>query len=176
MAKPSPTPPDTIERIREQWARERPELDSAGFALVGRLLLIGKRLERRVASALAPLDLAFWAFDVLATLRRQGAPYQLTPTELSRATLLTPGAMTNRIDRLEEAGLVRREAEPNDRRGVRVSLTPSGLKLADRAIEARFAEAEEAVSVLSAKDRAELERLLRRLIAGLEAAGEGESS
>lgn len=165
--------PDRIDRIREQWSRERPELDSGGFALVGRLLLLGKLLERRVSETLAPLDLQVWAFDVLATLRRQGAPYRLTPTELSRATLLTPGAMTNRIDRLEAAGLVRREAEPNDRRGVRVSLTESGLELVDRAIEARFAEADGAVDEVSARDRASLERILRRLLSRLEREASG---
>lgn len=155
---------DRIDRIREQWARERPELDSSGFALVGRLLLLAKLLEKRVTRALEPFDLALWAFDVLATLRRQGRPYRLTPTELSRATLLTPGAMTNRIDRLENAGLVRRESEPTDRRAVRVTLTRRGLTLVDRAIEARFSEAESAVGGLPARDRASLERLLRLLL------------
>ena len=159
---------DRIEGIREQWARERPDLDTAGFALVGRLLLVGKLLEHRVGRTLEDLDLALWAFDVLATLRRQGAPFRLTPTELSRATLLTPGAMTNRIDRLEEAGLVRREAKPTDRRGVRVELTERGRELADRAIEARLAEAESAVASLSERDRSSLERILRRLLADLE--------
>ena len=159
---------DRIEGIREQWARERPDLDTAGFALVGRLLLVGKLLEHRVGRSLEDLDLALWAFDVLATLRRQGAPFRLTPTELSRATLLTPGAMTNRIDRLEEAVLVRREAEPTDRRGVRVELTERGRELADRAIEARLAEAESAVASLSERDRSSLERILRRMLADLE--------
>lgn len=158
---------DPIDLIRAQWSRECPELDSRGFAVVGRLLVLGKLLERRVSEALAPLDLALWAFDVLATLRRQGPPYRRTPTELSRATLLTPGAMTNRIDRLETAGLVRREAEPSDRRGVRVVLTDAGLERVDRAIEVRFAEAESAVAALSDGDRADLERLLRALLVEL---------
>lgn len=159
---------DRIDAIQAQWAEERPELDTRGFGLVGRLLLLGKLLERRVGQALAPHDLALWAFDVLATLRRQGAPYQLTPGELSRATLLTPGAMTNRIDRLEAAGLVRREADSSDRRGVRVCLTDAGLALVDRAVESRFAEADSAVSTLPQRDRASLERILRRLLGELE--------
>ncbi len=162
---------DRIGLIREQWARERPDLDSSAFALVGRLLLLGKLLERRVSRVLAPLDLQLWAFDVLATLRRQGPPYQLTPTELSRATLLTPGAMTNRIDRLEACGLVRREAEPTDRRGVRVLLTEAGIELVDRAIEARFAEADSAIAGLGSRDRTSLERILRRLLGELERDG-----
>ena len=163
---------DRIGLIREQWARERPELDSSGFAQVGRLLLLGKLLERRVSRVLSALDLQLWAFDVLATLRRQGPPYQLTPTELSRATLLTPGAMTNRIDRLEARGLVRREAEPSDRRGVRVLLTEAGIELVDRAIEARFAEADSAMAGLSTRDRTTLDRILQRLLAELDSEGE----
>ncbi len=158
---------DLIELIQEQWARERPDLASGGFGVVGRLLLLGKLLERRVSRVLAPLDLSLWSFDVLATLRRQGPPYRLTPTELSRATFLTPGAMTNRVDRLEAAGLVRREAEPNDRRGVRVVLTKTGLELVDRAIEVRFEEAESAAKTLSSKDGKTLERLLRQMLAEL---------
>ncbi len=104
----------------------------------------------------------------MATLRRQGAPYCLTPTELSRATMLTSGAMTNRLDRLETKGLVRREADPGDRRGVRVVLTDSGLTLVDQAIEVRFAEAQSAAAKLSARDRRALESLLRHLLVGLD--------
>lgn len=159
---------DRIGLICEQWARERPDLDSDAFALVGRLLLLGKLLERRVSRVMAPFDLQLWAFDVLATLRRQGPPYQLTPTELSKATLLTPGAMTNRIDRLEASGLVRREAEPNDRRGVRVFLTEKGIELVDRAIEVRFAEADSAIAGMGTTDRKNLKRILKRLLAELE--------
>lgn len=160
--------PDRIQRIREQWARERPDQDTRGFAIGGRLLALGKLLERRVTRVLEAHDLALWAFDVLATLRRQPPPHGLTPTELSRAVLLTPGAMTNRIDRLEDAGLVRREPDPIDRRGVRVVLTPLGLERVDRALAARFAEAESAAALLPARDRTALEKLLARLLAQLE--------
>ncbi len=159
---------DPIDRILDQWSRERPELDASGFAIAGRLLVLGKLLERRVGRALAPLDLSLWAFDVLATLRRQGAPYCLTPTELSRATMLTSGAMTNRLDRLETKGLVRREADPGDRRGVRVVLTDRGLTLVDQAIEVRFAEAQSSAAKLPARDRRTLERLLRHLLVELD--------
>ncbi|GJM23372.1 MAG: MarR family transcriptional regulator [Planctomycetota bacterium] len=159
---------DRIDAIQAQWATERPDLDTGGFGVVGRLLLLGKLLERRVGQALEPHELALSSFDVLATLRRQGAPYRLTPTELSRTILLTPGAMTNRIDRLEAAGLVRREAQPGDRRGVRVSLTEQGLATVDSALEARFDEATSAVANLPERDRTSLERILRRLLAELE--------
>lgn len=159
---------DRIDGIVAQWARERPDLDAGGFAIVGRVLVLGRLLERRVGEALAPVDLALWEFDVLATLRRHGAPYRLTPTELSRATMLTPGAMTNRLDRLEARGLIRRESDPDDRRGVRVVLEKRGLTLVNRAIELRFAEADAAVADLPAKDRRALEGLLRAMLAGLE--------
>lgn len=160
--------PDAVDRIMAQWARERPDLDPQGLGLVARLLVLGKRLERRVELALSRVDLSLWEFDVLATLRRQGPPFCLTPTELSRETLLTPGAMTNRIDRLETAGLVRREAEPRDRRGVRVLLTEAGRELVDRAIELRFEEARSAATLLPASERSRLETLLKRMLGELE--------
>lgn len=160
--------PDAIDRILDQWARERPDLDTRGFGVVARLLVLGRQLERRVESALEPVGLSLWAFDVLATLRRQGTPYCLTPTELSRATLLTPGAMTNRIDHLEEAGFVRREAEPNDRRGIRVLLTERGRELIDRAMELRFEEARSAASLLPKGEYTKFEAQLRHLLAALE--------
>ncbi len=164
---------DRVDRIREQWSRERPDLDSGGFAIAGRLLLLGKLFERRVTDALRPLGLQLWAFDVLATLRRQGPPYRLTPTELSRATMLTTGAMTHRLDRLESEGLIRREPDPDDRRGVRVVLTEQGVERVDRGIEARFEEARAAVAVLPAGDRRALEGFLRRLLVDLDAPRSG---
>jgi len=159
---------DLIDHIQEQWARERPDLDSSSLAISARVLVLSKLLERRVTRALAPLNLSLWAFDVLATLRRHGAPYRLTPTELSRATMLTSGAMTNRLDRLEARGLIRREADPGDRRGVRVVLMERGLKLVDQAIEVRFAEARSAIAKLSASDRRSLESGLRNLLLELD--------
>lgn len=159
---------DSIDSILDQWSRERPELDGSGFAVAGRLLVLGKLLERETDTALAPLGLKTWAFDVLATLRRQGPPYRLTPSELSQATMLTSGAMTNRLDRLESKGLIRRQDDPTDRRGVRVVLTTAGRKLADKAIAVRFARANDLAAKLPAGDRQTLERLLRRLLLELE--------
>ena len=163
---------DEIDRITKQWERERPDLDSSGFQVVGRVIVLADVLKRRVSAALEPLGLSLWAFDVLATLRRQGEPYELTPTELSRATMLTSGAMTNRLDRLESAGWIRRERDPNDRRGIRVVLTSAGLQIVDKAIAVRFAEATSAVQSLSAKDQAILAKALRDLITGTERGGE----
>ncbi|MCB9832567.1 MAG: MarR family transcriptional regulator [Planctomycetes bacterium] len=154
---------DLVDHIITQWAKERPELDTSGFAVVGRLLILGRVLERRVKATLAGLDLELWAFDVLATLRRQGSPYELASGELSRAVLLSPGAMTNRVDRLEASGLVTRVVDPHDRRGVRVRLTAAGRVLVDRALGLRFDEATAAVESLPDRDRATLVRLLRKL-------------
>ncbi len=159
---------DLIDHIRAQWSRERPDLDSAGFGIAGRLQLLGKRLGMRVEQALAPLDMTRWAFDVLATLRRHGPPYRMTPTALSRSTMLTSGAMTNRLDRLEARGLVRREADPSDRRGVLIILTDEGRKLADRGIEARFDDATDVAAKLTEIERIQLEGLLRKLLIGIE--------
>lgn len=164
---------DRIDGIVEQWSRERPELDASGFEITGRLLVLGKLLERRVSEALAPLDLSLWEFDVLATLRRQGTPYRLTPTELSRATMLTPAAMTNRLDRLEAKGLLRRESDPGDRRGVRVVLQKRGISLVNRALEVRFEEARSAAEHLPLRDRRTLEVLLRQLLLALEDEAKG---
>lgn len=167
---------DPIQPILEQWSRERPDLELRGFALVGRVLVLAKHLERRVTEALAPLDLSLWAFDVLATLRRQGAPYRLTPTELSRATMLTTGAMTNRLDRLEAAGHLRRQADPSDRRGILVTLTDSGLDLVDRALEVRMAEANDAVAGLDSEERSQLAAHLSRLLESIDAAASSGSN
>lgn len=160
---------DAIQRIVEQWSRERPDLDPSGFEVVGRILVLAEHLKRRVGEALAPLELSLWGFDVLATLRRQGEPFRLTPTELSQATMLTSGAMTNRLDRLEAAGLVQRDRNPEDRRGVHVVLTGPGRELVDRAIAVRFDEASDAVSGLDDHEREAAASLLAKLLSSLEA-------
>lgn len=159
---------DAIQKIVEQWSQERPDLDSSGFEVVGRILVLAEHLKRRIGEALAPEELEWSGFDVLATLRRHGEPCRMTPTELSRATMLTSGAMTNRLDRLEAAGLVRREKNPEDRRGVYVVLTAEGRERVDRALALRFDEANDAVTGLSGRQRAQAADLLARLLGDLE--------
>lgn len=159
---------DSVDKIVEQWAGERPDLDTAGFSVVARVLVLAGHLERRISEVLAPKGLSLWGFDVLATLRRQGEPFRMTPTELSRAAMLTSGAMTNRLDRLEEAGLVRREHNPEDRRGVFVVLTERGRVLVDEAVALRFEEASDAVAGLEPGEREALAALLRRLLLAVE--------
>ena len=155
---------DLVDTIIEQWGRERPDLDSTGMEVAARVFLLARRLERRLDEVLAPLGLTLWQFDVLATLRRSGPPYQLSPTRLMQASMLSSGAMTNRLDRLEAAGLVRREADPNDRRGLRISLTPEGHAVINRAIAARFEEARRNCRPLTDAQRTQLADLLRALL------------
>ena len=155
---------DQVDRILKQWDDERPDLDASGLGVLSRVLRLGKHIEADLRRSLAPFGLDPSSFDVLAALRRQGKPYSLSPTELRRAAMLSSGAMTNRIDRLEERSLVERSADPNDRRGLRVHLTPEGLSLIDQALEIRFSSAEELASRLADDELDQLARLLRKLL------------
>lgn len=160
---------DHFDQIHERWKRERPEADTTGFEAVGRILLLAKYLHNSVVNRLGTLDVDLWAFDVLATLWEQGPPYHLSPTELCKSAMLSSGAMTNRLDRLEGSGLVARQPDPNDRRSLIIELTPKGKSLVDQAISLRLEEANEAVSSLDDSERQELIRLLRKLFAAQEA-------
>jgi DNA-binding MarR family transcriptional regulator len=155
---------DTVDQLRDEWGRERPDLDVSGLGVTGRISLLCKVLSREDGKALAPLGLAPWAADVLLALRRQGPPYQLTPTDLRKATLLTSGAMTTRLDHLEAAGLVRRSSHTQDRRSIQVALTEAGIEQADRAIAARLARVERILAPLSEDDRETAAALLRKLL------------
>jgi DNA-binding MarR family transcriptional regulator len=155
---------DQVDRLLNQWANERPELDWSGLSVVVRVLFLSKVFRQSAERALAPLKLKLWEYDVLSALRRQGPPFQLPATALARASMLTTGAMTNRIDRLEERGLVIREMEPSDRRGVNVRLTGRGRELTDAAIEARFTAANEQLQVLSPAERRAVSDGLRKVL------------
>ncbi len=159
---------DRIDRLLAEWQAERPELDAAAMAVVGRLLSIGRRLEGRANAALKPLGLHYTDLDVLATLRRGGRPYRRTPTELRNSVLITSGAMTACLDRLENNGLIARVADPHDRRSSAAELTTAGRKLIDKAIAVRFKEAAGALSGLSDGERSRLAALLKKLGLGLE--------
>lgn len=126
---------DAIDRVVEQWAKQKPELDTDPMAMMGRLMRIAKYMETKVADLHKKYDLKLGEFDVLATLRRSGKPYRLTPSELIDTMMLTSGAMTNRLDKLENKGLISREHSKEDRRSVTVQLTQDGLVLIDKLIE-----------------------------------------
>jgi DNA-binding MarR family transcriptional regulator len=159
---------DIIDEVRADWSAQRPELDSDAMGVVLRIQALAKILGDRAAEHLMEFGLQWWQYDVLSALRRQGRPFRLTATELADASRLTSGAMTNRIDRLETQGLVRRVADPQDRRRVLVQLTGKGRKLIDRATEARFEAATAALDGLSESQRRRLDSLLRALLLALE--------
>jgi DNA-binding MarR family transcriptional regulator len=164
---------DPVDKLLIQWAQERPELDCSNLSVVVRVLFLAKVFRQNAERALAPLNLKLWEYDVLSALRRQGPPFHLPATGLARASMLTSGAMTNRIDRLEKRGLVRRVPDPADRRGVNVMLTDAGRGLTDAAIEARLTAANEQLAVLSAPERRAVADGLKKVFLSVGAAGQG---
>ena len=122
---------DAVDRIVAQWARERPELDTGPMAVIGRLHRLADLLEGELRTVFASAGLGNGDFDVLASLRRSGAPYRLSPGDLSATTMVTSGAVTKRVDRLEQKGLVKRSVSDADGRGREIELTPRGKKLTD---------------------------------------------
>ena len=160
--------PDAVDALIEAWRRVRPDLVTRPLEVVGRVIVLAKSLERSVEAALAPHKLSLGQFDILATLRRQDAG--MTPSQLLRSVVLSSGGMTNRLDRLEQAGWIVRQADPDDRRGVMVVLTPAGRAAIDAATDTRFAEAAASLPPLSPKETEQLAGLLRRWLNGVEAA------
>jgi DNA-binding MarR family transcriptional regulator len=155
---------DIIDELQADWSEERPDLDSEAMGVVLRIQALEKLLGDQVAERLQDFGLQWWQYDVLSALRRQGKPYRMAATELAEASMLTSGAMTNRIDRLEEEGLVRRSHDPADRRRVLVELTRKGRQRVDNATRARFEIAAAAVSGLDRESRRQLSDLLRSLL------------
>jgi len=159
---------DHIDRILDQWRRERPDLDVAPLGLFGRLFRAAHLADSALSEMLAGFNLHPGWFDVLAALRRSGPPYELNPTQLMRTTLLSSGGMTKRLDRLAEAGLVERRIDPDDRRGTLIRLTRRGKSAIDKAIKAHLANEAVLLRSLSPAQRRSLDELLRKLLADLE--------
>ncbi len=159
---------DRIDRIIDQWRRERPDVELEPMELIGRIQRIVQALRPRLDATHERFGLSGELFDVLASLRRSGKPYELTPTDLYREMMLSSGAMTNRIDRLEAEGLVERRPDPNDRRGTLVSLTKKGKALIDKALGEHVENERRLLRALSEKERAQLSGLLRKLLGDLE--------
>ncbi|MHA6823169.1 MarR family winged helix-turn-helix transcriptional regulator [Ralstonia pseudosolanacearum] len=151
----------------EQWNRERPDLDVNSMLLLGRLgeaaIVIARE---RLNPLFAEYGLQPGEFDVLATLRRSGAPYALTPTALYDAAMMSSGGMTNRIDRLQQAGWVERRPNPEDGRGTLVALTKAGFALIDQAVGAHVENQRAVLSVLTDAEQRQLAKLLSKLIGG----------
>jgi len=162
-------PADEVDDLVAAWQAERPDLDVQPMQVLSRISRLARHLDRERRSAFAAHDLESWEFDVLAALRRQGAPYELSPGALLRATLVTSGTMTNRIDRLEGAGLVRRRPDPQDKRGVLVTLTAAGQSRVDAALSDLLKAEHALLASLPAESRGVLADLLRVLLAPLDA-------
>jgi DNA-binding MarR family transcriptional regulator len=160
--------PDHVDGILAQWRRERPDLDVTALGLFGRLFRAAHLADAELAGMLAHHNLQRGWFDVLAALRRAGAPYELNPTQLMRATLLSSGGMTKRLDRLVDAGLVERRPDPADRRGTLVGLTRRGKATVDHALEDHVSNEERLLRSLAPADRRALDDLLRKLLLDLQ--------
>jgi DNA-binding MarR family transcriptional regulator len=155
---------DEVDLLVDAWRRERSDLDLAPVEVFSRISRLARLLDLARREAFTAHAIEPWEFDVLAALRRTGSPYQLSPGQLLRETMVTSGTMTNRIDRLSERGLVSRSPDPHDRRGVLVGLTAAGKRAVDGAFETLIASERELLAELSAAERRELAGLLKRLM------------
>src|SRR4051794_34699904 len=158
---------DGVDLILEQWRRERPDLDHSPIGVVGRISRLARELEQQLELVYREHGLEPGWHDVLATLRRQGPPHQLRPSDFSESLMLTSSGTTKRLDRLEQAGLITRAPDPADRRGVVITLTPAGLKLIDAVTEAHLENERRLLAGLSQADQRRLADLLRKLQLGL---------
>jgi DNA-binding MarR family transcriptional regulator len=158
---------DGVDLILEQWRRERPELDPSPIGVVGRISRLARELEQRLEPVYGDQGLEPGWYDVLATLRRAGPPYRARPTEFAGALMLTSSGTTKRLDRLEQAGLITRGPDPDDRRATLITLTDPGLELIDRATEAHLENERRLLAALTVADQKRLADLLRKLQLGL---------
>jgi DNA-binding MarR family transcriptional regulator len=169
---PDMLPPgrDEVDDLIAAWRQQRPDLDVAPLQVLSRVSRLARHLDIARRGAFAAHDLESWEFDVLSALRRAGPPFQLTPGALLRATLVTSGTMTNRIDRLASADLVYREPDPSDRRGVLVTLSERGRSVVDAALTDLLDRERALLAALSDDQRSVLADLLRTLIVPFDAA------
>lgn len=159
---------DSVSRLLSEWERERPDLDPSPIGIQGRIVRLSAHLLRNAESYLDNLDLGWESFSLIVTLRRSGKPYELRPTDILRESLLTSGAVTNRIDRVEKMGLVERRSDAEDRRSYVIRLTPAGKKLADKAIAMHVAATDGMLGALSSSERTQLAGLLSKLLGSFE--------
>jgi DNA-binding MarR family transcriptional regulator len=159
---------DHVDKILQQWQRERPDLDIAPMGLLGRLGRLHAHLMRETEAVLATHGLSRASFDVMATLRRSGPPYRLSPGDLLSATMVTSGTMTNRIDQLEKQHLVERIANPGDGRSVLIGLTDKGFSLIDKAVTAHVENQHRLTAMLDQGEFKALNTLLGEYLAAFE--------
>ncbi len=164
---------DEVDELVDAWRAQRPDLDVEPMQVLSRISRLARHLDIARRGAFANHGLETWEFDVLSALRRQGQPFQLTPGALVRATLVTSGTMTNRVDRLAAAGLVRREPDPSDKRGVLVTLTEQGQARVDAALADLLHRERALLANLDSTEREQLASLMRTLLAPFDAATDG---
>ncbi|MDL4777171.1 MULTISPECIES: MarR family winged helix-turn-helix transcriptional regulator [Thermomonosporaceae] len=155
---------DAVDAVLDLWLRERPDLDPWPTGLVGRVQRLARFLEQAQKEFLAGHGLEYWEFDVLTTLRRSGPPYELSAGALIRATMVTSGAITNRLDRMEVSGLVERVRDTADRRSVRARLTARGHDVVDTVFPLHIENGKRMLQDLAPEDREPMARLLRTLL------------
>ncbi len=160
----APRTTDEVDSIVSAWKRELPTVDTTPMHVLSRMSRLTRLLDLKRKEAFGNHALETWEFDVLAALRRAGEPYALTPGTLMNETLVSSGTMTNRIDRLEAAGLVKRTPSPDDRRAVLVTLTPAGRERVDEAVRSLVEFEEGILTPLNDHERTQLTDLLRRLL------------
>src|SRR4051794_34280604 len=158
---------DDVDDILDQWRAVRPELDPAPIGVVGRMSRLAREIEARLEPVYRDHGLEGGLHDVLATLRRGGPPYRMRPTDLTAAMMLTSSGTTKRLDKLEAAGLIARESDPNDRRGTLIALTDEGLRVIDATTPEHLANEASLLAALSASEQETLAALLRKLRLGL---------
>ncbi|HSS67516.1 MAG TPA: MarR family transcriptional regulator [Nocardioidaceae bacterium] len=161
--------PDEVDRLIAAWRRERSDLDVEPMEVLSRVTRLARHLDLARRTAFAAHGLESWEFDVLSALRRAGRPYELSPGQLIRETMVTSGTMTNRVDRLTDKGLVDRLPDPDDRRGVLVRLTRRGQSSVDAALEDLLRRERALLKDLSAAERDRLARLLRVVVGPFDA-------
>ncbi|MCZ4431212.1 MarR family transcriptional regulator [Agrobacterium sp. SOY23] len=160
---------DHVDRLRGQWAREVPDIDTEPMAIFGRAKRLSNLVAPSIEAIFARFGLDRGEFDVVATLRRAGPPYQLTPTEMYTALMLSSGGLTHRLDRLEKAGLIERRKSKLDGRSVIVCLLPAGIELAEKAFREDMANELGFLQGLNPEERANLAALLKKLVLAIDA-------
>jgi len=153
----------SLDHIVAQWRRERPDIDPSVMAVCGDVKRASERIRQAMADNLAGTGLDYAGFDVVMTLRRQGRGGALSPSALAKDMMLSTSAMTSRLDRLEKRGLIERQSDPNDRRGLKIVLTDAGFTLADDLVVSHVQTEERLLSALSEKERAQLRALLGKV-------------